>query len=150
MEVNIVNQTLDDTWMKYESEFEAILQKATTLLDISLNACCSLIFVDAEQIHEINREYRQIDRATDVISFACHDAEDEIELSELDDELGDIFINIEAVVAQAKEYGHSEKREVMFLFTHGLLHLLGYDHMNDEDEKEMFHLQDVILDGFTF
>ena len=150
MEVNIVNQTNDDTWMQYADSFEAILNKCAQVLQIDTDCCCSLIFVDAKQIHEINRDYRQIDRPTDVISFGIHDAEDEMGLAELEEELGDIFINIEAVAAQAKEYGHSEKREVMFLFTHGLLHLLGYDHMNEEDEKEMFELQDVILDGFTF
>ena len=106
--------------------------------------------VDANQIHEINRDYRNIDRPTDVISFALKDSEDEFYIDELDLELGDIFINYEAVIHQAKEYGHSELREISFLCTHGLLHLLGYDHMNETDEKEMFDLQDVILDGFTF
>lgn len=150
MEVNIVNQTENSSWMQYASDFTAILEKCGEVLHVDSKACCSLILVDAKMIHEINRDYRQIDRPTDVISFAMHDADDEMILDELEEELGDIFINVEAVVAQAKEYQHSEKREVMFLFTHGLLHLLGYDHMNEEDEKEMFALQDVILDGFTF
>ena len=61
-------------------------------------------------------------------------------------ELGDIFINVEAIRNQAKEYGHSIRREACFLFCHGLLHLMGYDHMTSEEEKEMFSLQDVILD----
>lgn len=61
-------------------------------------------------------------------------------------ELGDIFINVQAVKTQAEEYGHSQHREVCFLFTHGLLHLLGYDHMEEADEKVMFSLQDEILD----
>lgn len=65
------------------------------------------------------------------------------------DELGDIFINVQAVVDQAAEYGHSLRREVCFLFTHGLLHLLGYDHMEKDDEKIMFALQDVILDAIV-
>ena len=74
------------------------------------------------------------------------DSEDDYEMMEDDNELGDIFINVEAIRNQAKEYGHSLRREVCFLFTHGLLHLLGYDHMEEDEEKEMFALQDVILD----
>jgi probable rRNA maturation factor len=70
-------------------------------------------------------------------------------MMEEDNELGDIFINIQAIVDQASEYGHSMRREVCFLFTHGLLHLLGYDHMCEEDEKQMFALQDVILDDIV-
>ena len=86
-----------------------------------------------------------IDRPTDVISFAIRDGlEDFIPDEEKD--LGDLFINIDYARKQAREYGHSEKRELGFLFTHGLLHCLGYDHMNPEDEKKMFALQDRILD----
>ena len=102
--------------------------------------------MDPEEIHEINKTYRGIDRPTDVISFALMDSEDDYEMMEDDNELGDIFINVEAIRNQAKEYGHSLRREVCFLFTHGLLHLLGYDHMEEDEEKEMFALQDVILD----
>ena len=109
----------------------------------------SVIYVTPEQIHEINREYRHIDRPTDVISFALKDEEDTYEMMEGLDELGDIFINVQAVVDQAAEYGHSLRREVCFLFTHGLLHLLGYDHMEKDDEKIMFALQDVILDAIV-
>lgn len=102
--------------------------------------------MNPEEIHEINKTYRGIDRPTDVISFALMDSEDDYEMMEDDNELGDIFINVEAIRNQAKEYGHSLRREVCFLFTHGLLHLLGYDHMEEDEEKEMFALQDVILD----
>lgn len=77
------------------------------------------------------------------------DSEDDYEVMEGDNELGDIFINVQAIIDQASEYGHSMRREVCFLFTHGLLHLLGYDHMNENDEKEMFSLQDVILDDIV-
>ena len=73
------------------------------------------------------------------------DEADEYEIMEDSIELGDIFINIEAIVKQASEYGHSMRREVCFLFTHGLLHLLGYDHMEQEEERVMFALQDDIL-----
>ena len=87
-----------------------------------------------------------MDRPTDVISFALQDDLDDAFVEEDLYELGDIFINVDAIRQQAKEYGHSIRREACFLFCHGLLHLMGYDHMNAEDEKEMFALQDVILD----
>lgn len=147
MEVNIVNQTADESWMTYEKEFQDILTQTAKTLKLKEDYCCSLILVDEQQIHEINRDYRNIDRPTDVISFAMKDSEDEMMLDEIDDELGDIFINVKAVVDQAKSYGHSERREICFLFTHGLLHLLGYDHMEIDDEKIMFGLQDVILNA---
>ena len=108
------------------------------------NAVFSVIFVDNETIHEINRDYRNIDRPTDVISFAFEDngklVYNNVRL------LGEIYISIPKMIEQAKEYGHSEKRELSFLAVHGLLHLLGYDHMKKEDEKVMFALQELILD----
>lgn len=107
-------------------------------------AIFSIIFVDDEEIHEINRNYRNVDRVTDVISFAFEDNENimynGIRM------LGDIYICIPQMKRQALEYGHSEKRELSFLAVHGLLHLLGYDHMTEEDEKVMFSLQELILD----
>ena len=148
--ITYINQTDKLEWDKYEERFNEIFTQTLKTLNIDKDYEVSIILVDAAQIHEINRDYRNIDRPTDVISFAIKDSEDEFFLDELDLELGDIFINYEAVINQAKEYGHSECREISFLCTHGLLHLLGYDHMNEEDEKEMFGLQDVILDGFTF
>ena len=104
----------------------------------------SVILVKKRKIHEINRDYRAIDRPTDVITFAA--MEGEVFGMEDEIELGDIFINVDAVVSQAQEYGHSQKREIGFLFVHGLLHCFGYDHMNPEDEQEMTALQKQILD----
>ncbi len=109
------------------------------------NAIFSVVFVDDDEIHNINKEYRKIDRITDVISFAFEDYED-IEYNDIR-MLGDIYICIPQMKRQAIDYGHSEKRELSFLAVHGLLHLLGYDHMEPEDEKEMFSLQELILDG---
>ncbi len=109
------------------------------------NAIFSIVFVDDDEIHNINKEYRKIDRITDVISFAFEDYED-IEYNDIR-MLGDIYICIPQMKRQAIDYGHSEKRELSFLAVHGLLHLLGYDHMEPEDEKEMFSLQELILDG---
>ena len=109
------------------------------------NAIFSVVFMNDEEIHEMNREYRGVDRVTDVISFAFEDNNDlvynDIRM------LGDIFICIPQMKRQAVEYGHSEKRELAFLAVHGILHLLGYDHMNEKDEKVMFALQELILDG---
>ena len=107
----------------------------------------NIIIIDNERIHEINREYRNIDRETDVISFAM---EDEMDVEYTDFRLlGDIYISIDRVISQALEYGHSELREICFLATHGILHLLGYDHMEPDDEKVMFGLQNELLDGYN-
>ncbi len=99
-----------------------------------------LSIVDNKEIHKINKEYRKIDKPTDVISFAFLDN------NEIKNELiGEIFISHEKIYEQAKEYNHSIKREYLFLFLHGLLHLLGYDHKTIEEEKIMFGIQDKIL-----
>ncbi len=105
----------------------------------------SIIIVDNDYIHKINKEYRGIDRETDVISFALEEGET---IDEPYKTLGDIYISIDRVYEQAKEYGHSVKRELFFLVTHGFLHLLGYDHMNKDDEEKMFSLQEKILDSY--
>jgi len=112
----------------------------------------ALTFVDDEQIHELNRTYRQIDRPTDVLSFAMlEQGEGEIDIRFDEDEqspqamLGDIIISVERAKAQSEEYGHSLEREIGFLFVHGFLHLLGYDHDTEEAEKEMFAKQEAIL-----
>lgn len=107
----------------------------------------NVIIIDNERIHEINKTYRGIDRPTDVISFALEDFKD-IEYQNNYRVLGDIYISIDKVREQAKEYGHSEKRELSFLAVHGLLHLLGYDHMEKDEEKIMFEKQEMILNGY--
>ena len=109
------------------------------------DAVMSIIIVDNKEIHRINKEYRNIDRETDVISFALEEGET---IDEPVKTLGDIYISIDKVYEQAKEYGHSVKRELFFLVTHGFLHLLGYDHMKKEDEEIMFPLQEKILDNY--
>jgi probable rRNA maturation factor len=108
------------------------------------NAIFSVIFVDEETIKNINRDYRNIDKVTDVISFAIED-NSKIVYNDIR-VLGDIYICIPKMISQAEEYGHSEKRELAFLAVHGLLHLLGYDHVNNkEEEKIMFDLQERLL-----
>ena len=107
------------------------------------NGFVNVIIIDNERIHKINKEYRSVDRPTDVISFALEDDDTFIELEERI--LGDIYISIDKVKEQALSYGHSELREISFLTVHGTLHLLGYDHMKNEDELIMFAKQDKIL-----
>ena len=114
---------------------------------LKLDKCeFNIIIVDNEKIHKINKEYRNVDRPTDVISFAM---EDNMDIKYEDFRLlGDIYISIDKCYEQAKEYEHSRVREICFLATHGILHLLGYDHMEEEEEKEMFRLQEESLDGY--
>lgn len=116
--------------------------------ELKLEKCeFNIIIVDNKRIHEINKEYRGIDRETDVISFAL---EDNMDVQYTDFRLlGDIYISIDKCYMQASEYGHSREREICFLATHGILHLLGYDHMEPDDEKEMFDLQNKLLDGYN-
>ena len=132
----------------YEQDFTAIIEQALKTLGIEDDVEVSCVLVDDERIHEINREYRHIDRSTDVISFAMED-NDQFYVEGMPRTLGDIFISVDHAKKQAEEYGHSLRREMCFLFTHGILHLLGYDHMTDEQEKEMFGLQDQILGALS-
>ena len=107
------------------------------------NAYFGIIFVDLKEIQRINKEYRGIDSVTDVISFALEDTSDNMQIDMRI--LGDIYVCIPKMIEQANIYGHSIKRELSFLVVHGLLHLLGYDHMDVQDEKVMFGLQELIL-----
>lgn len=128
----------------YEKEFLEIIETTLKVLEIDDDIEMSCLLVDDQRIHDINREYRHIDRATDVISFALEDSE-QFYVEGMPRNIGDIFISVDHALMQAKDYGHSLKREMCFLFTHGLLHLLGFDHMNEEDEKKMFDKQKEIL-----
>ena len=109
-------------------------------------AIFNIIFVSNEEIHELNNTYRGVDRVTDVISFALEDGE-EIKNQEIR-VLGDIYIATDVAYEQAKIYGHSRIREICFLATHGILHLLGYDHMDEEEEKIMFDKQKELLESY--
>ena len=108
----------------------------------------SLVFTGNDEIQVINREYRDKDQPTDVISFAYHETED-FDIGPYDT-LGDIVISLERVVEQAKEYNHSDKRELFYVLTHGILHLLGYDHIEEEDKKEMRAKEEEILGSFGY
>ena len=133
---------------QYEDVYLDLMTTVMEVLKIKCDPIVSVSFVDNKYIHKINKKYRQIDRPTDVISFAFLDAEgnyDKILYSQGPVVLGDIYISVDKAKEQAEEYGHSLHRELCFLFVHGLLHLLGYDHMKKEDEEVMFKLQDDIL-----
>ena len=110
------------------------------------NAIFNIIIVDEEKIIYLNNTYRNKDSVTDVISFALED--DDIFIKTDIRILGDIYICLKRAKEQSVEYGHSFLRELSFLTIHGLLHLLGYDHMNEEDEKKMFKLQKELLDEY--
>ncbi len=133
---------------EYEDVYLSLLKRTMKHLKLKCDPIVSVTFVDNEYIHGLNRDYRHIDRPTDVISFAFLDNEED-KASQLNNKgivvLGDIYISIDKAKEQAEEYGHPLKRELSFLFVHGLLHLLGYDHMTPEDEGVMFKLQDEIL-----
>lgn len=115
--------------------YQKIIKKALAREESDENM--EIIFVSPEEIQELNKTYRNIDRPTDVLSFPNDD--DELR------SLGDIFINVEQAFQQADEYGHSIEREIAFLAVHGYLHLVGYDHETPEQEKEMFEVQEEIL-----
>ncbi len=134
MKINFFNETSLET-KNYEKLIRRVFKKQKN------KKIFSIIFVDDDKIQEINRDYRKLDRVTDVISFAlCDDPE-----NELTDELGDVFIDLSQAFRQASEYGHSIDREVAFLAVHGYLHLCGYDHMTKEEEGIMFQKQEEIL-----
>ncbi len=120
----------------------------------------SVILTDNASIRELNRDHRQIDAPTDVLSFPMLEFEKESDFSHVEDSvedcfdpetgelvLGDIIISVEKVMEQAEKYGHSRERELAFLLAHSMLHLCGYDHMDDAEREEMERRQDDILSG---
>ncbi|GGA68634.1 rRNA maturation RNase YbeY [Ornithinibacillus halotolerans] len=128
-----------------------LLQLAARKENVNEDAEVSVTFVNNEEIQEINRDYRKLDKPTDVISFALEESvegEIEIQSDDIPVVLGDIIISVEKAKEQAIDYDHSFERELGFLAVHGFLHLLGYDHMTKEDEKEMFQKQEDILGEF--
>ena len=139
--IEIFNQTDED--IEELKTVEKILLFASEKEKLE-NTSFNIIIVDNDYIHELNKNYRNIDRETDVITFALED-DDSIVLPEDVRILGDIYISIDKARSQAEEYGHSFLREICFLAVHGFYHLLGYDHMNPEDEKIMFGKQEEVL-----
>ena len=146
MEIDFVNLGPSE-FDKYEEIFISLAKRTFEITRQKENYFVDVSIVDNLKIQEVNRDYRGIDRPTDVISFAFYDDKKEVIYDDAPNSLGMIVISFEKAIEQAKEYGHSLKREMSFLFVHGMLHLLGYDHMKKEDEVEMFALQDEILGG---
>lgn len=132
-----------------ENEIKEYVEKVLTKeYESEAPVYMSLLFTGNDEIQVINREYRDKDQPTDVISFAYHETED-FDIGPYDT-LGDIVISLERVVEQAKEYNHSEKRELYYVLTHGILHLLGYDHIEEEDKIEMRAKEEEILGTFGY
>ena len=130
---------------------EKMLHHAAQSEGIEAGSELSVTFVNNEEIQQINHEYRGKNVPTDVISFAMEElgeGEMAIEVEGVPRMLGDIIISVERAKEQAADYGHSEERELGFLAIHGFLHLLGYDHMEADEEKEMTEKQEAILQSF--
>ena len=141
--------TNEQDLVKIPDHWEANINKVVELClaeeGVDPKAEVSLLFVDNEAIREINKEYREKDTATDVLSFPMYEADEEI-----DDEeeilFGDIIISLERALEQSKDYGHSVDREVRYLLVHGLLHLAGYELMDDEERKEIRQREEHLLE----
>lgn len=141
MEIELFNETSEKLDEELKIVHEVLIHGLNKLgID---EAIFNVIIVDNDYIHNLNRDYRNIDRETDVITFALFD--DKTFNPDLRI-LGDVYISIDKAKSQSVEYGHSLLRELAFLAVHGMLHLLGYDHMKKEDEIVMFKLQEEILD----
>ncbi len=130
-----------------ENLFAQILRAADTVGELYgvENSELSITLTDDEHIHALNKKFRGVDRATDVLSFAFHESDEPEILDATVDVLGDVIISLERAAAQAQEFGHSFLRELIFLEVHGLLHLLGYDHVDDDDRREMEAEQKFVM-----
>lgn len=141
MKYKIYNETNDDL-IKEIKELNKFIKYVVKKENIN-NAYFNIIIVNNNEIKKLNKKYRNIDKETDVITFAL---EDEKEMKSEVRILGDIYISIDKVKEQSKLYGHSIRRELSFLALHGILHLLGYDHEEKEKEKIMFDKQEKLLE----
>lgn len=160
MTLNLENEQNHELPSDCEETARQVIRQVLASENCPYEAEVNLTFVDNDEIHRLNREFRQIDRATDVLSFPMTDWESPANYSCLEDDetaagsfnpetgellLGDIVISVERADEQAKEYGHSLKREISFLIAHSMLHLLGYDHMVPEEAAVMEQKQEAVL-----
>jgi len=132
IKVNIINE-MNET--NYKPLYKKILKATSKMLNVKEKRLLNVFITNNETIKEYNNKYRNIDKETDVLSFPSSEK----------GELGDIIISLERAIVQANDYCHSLDREMGFLMLHGCLHCLGYDHMEEKEAKEMFDLQDEIL-----
>lgn len=137
--LNYVNQY--DQSDTYKHTIKDIIETAYSHFKLQKDMVINVILVGNEQIQALNKQYRYLDKPTDVLSFDNQDSQEE---------LGDVFISIDKTKEQAKSFGHSFERELAFLTLHGFLHCMGYDHINQEDELEMFGIQDDIIENSKF
>lgn len=137
--IHFYRQNVADKWRHYKRYLRPIYESTMIKTQQTPDQEVSVILVDDVEIQRLNQMYRQLNQATDVLSFVDEDST----------YLGDIFISVDAITRQSNEYNHSIKREFCFLVTHGLLHLLGYDHETSDQRVEMFNLQEEILDGIA-
>ncbi len=140
-------QEIEPVFPETNNLIKVVINKALSYMGIENKCEVSVTLTDDEQIRKLNREHRNVDKSTDVLSFPQYEA-DELDYFESNEEivLGDIVISLEHARKQAKEYGHSYVREIAFLCVHSVLHLLGYDHIDKADEEVMLGLQKEILD----
>ena len=155
----MIIEIIDETEVVPKSHQElvhSVVSFAADYLKLPENKECDISFVSSERIREINRDFRNIDKVTDVISFALDDSDDDFQsmqsIMEEDNHfvtsIGDIVISLDRAKEQAEDYGHSWERELGFLALHGFLHLNGYDHQTPEQEAEMTGLQQEILEAY--
>lgn len=157
MNIYIENEYENTIDINYQSIITSVVNEAVDFVECPYECEVNVTLVDNDSIHEINREQREIDKPTDVLSFPLleYDAPGnfsnvENDLSNFNPEtgelmLGDIVISYDKVISQSEEYNHSQKRELAFLVAHSMLHLFGYDHMVDEERQEMEEKQTLIL-----
>lgn len=159
MTIDFENESRAELGIELYEIAEEVISFTLDYMDCPYEAQVSLLITGNEEIHRMNLEHRRIDRPTDVLSFPMVEYETPGDFNFLEEAgedcfepdsgelmLGDIVISADKVLEQAEEYGHSVKREYAFLITHSMLHLMGYDHMTEEDAKEMERLQKEILD----
>lgn len=157
MDLEIFDNTKDGVPAEHIDLVKNILNYAGKYIELADDTEMSVTFVNNDEIQEINKKYRGVNRATDVISFAIEDGDDDTDFpvimddemaQEIPENIGDIFVSIDKIAEQAEFLDHSYERELGFLVVHGFLHLNGYDHMKPEDEAVMFPLQRKILDDY--
>ena len=149
MTINIEYETEKKLDLDYETIIRQVVEKAMDYEKCPYEAEVNVTLTDNAAIHEINREYREIDRATDVLSFPMIEYETPEDYFNPDTGelmLGDIVISVEKVEEQAEKYGHSKERELAFLTAHSMMHLFGYDHMEEDEAKVMEAKQREVLE----